>query len=261
GAGQWAEDKLQESERKYRLLFDNAGDAILIHDVEARILAVNTLACERLGYTHAELMSMTISQVDSTEEAPHVPDRIALLIAHGHLTFESVHQRKDGSLIPTEVSARQIAWDGQPATMSICRDITDRKQAEKQLTQSHDLLANLARLVPGVVYQYRLYPDGRSAFPYSSPGMNDIYEVTPEEVREDATPVFGRLHPDDYDLVSDSIQESARTLQEFYCEFRVILPRQGLRWRWSQAHPERMADGGALWHGIISDITERNKER
>ncbi|MCX5976780.1 MAG: PAS domain S-box protein, partial [Coprothermobacterota bacterium] len=48
-------------------------------------------------------------------------------------------------------------------------------------------------------------------------------------------------------------------LQEFYCEFRVILPRQGLRWRWSQAHPERMADGGALWHGIISDITERKQ--
>jgi len=89
--------------------------------------------------------------------------------------------------------------------------------------------------------------------------MNDIYEVTPEEVREDATPVFGRLHPDDYDLVSDSIQESARTLQEFYCEFRVILPRQGLRWRWSQAHPERMTDGGTLWHGIISDITERKQ--
>ena len=51
------------------------------------------------------------------------------------------------------------------------------------------------RLVPGVVYQYRLYPDGSSAFPYSSPGMNDIYEVTPEEVREDATPVFGTAAP------------------------------------------------------------------
>ena len=57
--------------------------------------------------------------------------------------------------------------------------------------QSHALLTNLARLVPGVIYQYRFYPDGRSAFPYSSPGMNDIYEVTPEEVQEDATPVSG----------------------------------------------------------------------
>ncbi len=135
--------------------------------------------------------------------------------------------------------------------------LSRRRQAEEQLVQSHALLANLARLVPGVIYQYRLYPDGRSAFPYASPGMNDIYEMTPEEVQEDATPVFGRLHPEDYDHVSHAIQESARTLQTFYCEFRVILPRQGLRWRWSQAHPERLGDGGTLWHGIISDITER----
>jgi PAS domain S-box-containing protein len=135
--------------------------------------------------------------------------------------------------------------------------VTERKEAEARIKQSHELLEKLARLVPGVVYQYRLYPDGRSAFPYSSPGMNDIYEVTPGEVQEDATPVFGRLHPKDLDRVAHAIQDSARTLQTFYCEFRVVLPRQGLRWRWSQAHPERMADGGTLWHGIISDVTER----
>ncbi|MDD5285122.1 MAG: PAS domain S-box protein [Desulfuromonadaceae bacterium] len=143
--------------------------------------------------------------------------------------------------------------------MGTIQDITDRKLAEEQLSQSRKLLINLANQVPGVVYQYRLYPDGRSAFPYSSPGMNDIYEVTPEEVQEDATPVFGRLHPDDYDNVASSIQESARTLETFYCEFRVNLPRQGLRWRWSQAQPERMPDGGTLWHGIISDITDRKQ--
>jgi len=138
-------------------------------------------------------------------------------------------------------------------------EIQQRKEVDKELLESHDLLANLARQVPGVVYQYRLYPDGRSAFPYASPGMNDIYEVTPEEVQDDATPVFGRLHPDDFDKVSNSIQESARTLRTFFCEFRVNLPKQGLRWRWSQAQPERMPDGGTLWHGIISDITERKE--
>ncbi|MEI6436930.1 MAG: response regulator, partial [Bacteroidota bacterium] len=84
-------------------------------------------------------------------------------------------------------------------------------RAEKTLAQSRDMLVNLARMVPGVIYQYRLYPDGRSAFPYSSPGMNDIYEVTPDEVREDATAVFGRLHPEDYDHVANLIQESAIT--------------------------------------------------
>ena len=69
--------------------------------------------------------------------------------------------------------------------------------------------------------------------------------------------MFGRLHPEDHDRVVQAIERSARTLETFYCEFRVVLPRQGLRWRWSQAHPERTADGGTLWHGIISDITDR----
>lgn len=136
-------------------------------------------------------------------------------------------------------------------------DDTESARLKEQRDYSQNLLENLARLVPGVIYQYRLHPDGHSEFPWSSPGMNLIYEVTPEEVRTDATIVFGRLHPEDRDRVSAAILESARTLETFYCEFRVILPRQGLRWRWSQAQPERIADGGTLWHGIIIDITER----
>ncbi len=130
------EESLRESELKHRLLFDSAGDAIFIHDMDARMLAVNRLATERTGYTQAELMSMTADQIDTPEEAPHVPDRIARLMEHGRLTFETVHQCKDGSPVPTEVSARWITWDGQPAIMSICRDITARKQAEGAMRES-----------------------------------------------------------------------------------------------------------------------------
>jgi len=127
------DEALRDSEAKHRLLFESANDVIFIHDAKARMLAVNPLAVERLGYTHAELLSMTINQVDLLEEGQHTPERIARLIEHGHLTFETVHQRKDGSLIPTEVSTRRITWDGQPAMMSICRGITQRKQAEREL--------------------------------------------------------------------------------------------------------------------------------
>lgn len=147
----------------------------------------------------------------------------------------------------------------KPTYEELEKRIQEMEKAEEESLQSYELLSNLARLVPGVIYQYHLYQDGRSAFPYASPGMNDIYEVTPEAVREDATPVYARLHPDDYDHVVDAIRKSAATLETFYCEFRVILPRQGLRWRWSQAHPRRMPDGSTLWHGIISDITERKQ--
>jgi CheY-like chemotaxis protein len=131
-----------------------------------------------------------------------------------------------------------------------------RKQSNEELQASHQLLFKLSEQVPGVIYQYRLFPDGRSCFPYASSGMNLIYELTPEEVRKDATPVFERIYPDDRDSVSELIFESARNLSHFYCEFRVVLPRQGLKWRYCDAMPEKLDDNSTLWHGIIYDITE-----
>jgi PAS domain S-box-containing protein len=149
---------------------------------------------------------------------------------------------------------------GKPVRMNgVCIDITKRKLAEEEIESNHNLLLKLSNQVPGVIYQYRLYPDGSSCFPYASNGMSMIYEYLPEEVREDATPVFGRLHPEDYNMVSELIMDSAKTLRLFLCEFRVILPVQGLRWRYSTAVPERMEDGSTLWHGIIYDITDRKK--
>ncbi|HCC48698.1 MAG TPA: hypothetical protein DEQ38_11375 [Elusimicrobia bacterium] len=130
-----------------------------------------------------------------------------------------------------------------------------RMHAEK----TTEMLARLTDQVPGVVYQYRLYPDGRSCFPYASSGMSQIYGVTPEQVREDATPVFGRLHPDDLKATSEAIFKSARALSLFHWEFRVVLPEQGLGWRMCDARPERLPDGGTLWHGVISDITGRKR--
>ena len=142
--------------------------------------------------------------------------------------------------------------------IGIAHDISERKKAEKALSETHQMMEKLARLVPGVIYQYRLYPDGHSAFPYSSPGMIDIYGVTPEEVREDASKVFTRIIPEDVDGVASAIQISAENLTTFYSgDFRVELPGRGVGWRWSQAHPEKLEDGSILWHGIILDITEK----
>ena len=255
-----AAQALNESEIRYRRLVENLPDIVYTFSKQHGGFFYSPSVQQVLGYSAEYLSAHPLLWNESIH--PDDRPRIAEILGEFEVgKFFDVEYRIQDShgkwhwlrdrSIGREVGGGEVLVEG------LATDITERKLAEEKLTQSHDLLENLARLVPGVIYQYRLYPDGRSAFPYSSPGMNDIYEVTPAEVQEDATPVFGRLHPEDYDRVADSIQESARTLQTFYCEFRVILPRQGLRWRWSQAQPERMADGGTLWHGIISDITER----
>jgi PAS domain S-box-containing protein len=147
-----AHKEFQLASQKYRLLFDNANDGIFIHDMQARILAANPMVLERLGYSQAELFSILVNQVDSAEECQHVPERMARLMEQGHLTFETTHQHKNGSLIPTEVSARLIQWDGQPAVMSICRDITDRKRAGEELAIQKNRLQALMNHIPDLIW-------------------------------------------------------------------------------------------------------------
>ena len=145
---------------------------------------------------------------------------------------------------------------------SIAQDITERKAAEDELEETLEMIDNLARLVPGVIYQYRLNPDGSSAFPLLQPWYEQHLRGF---LRRRSGKTLHRYSAGSTRMItimfSSAIQESARSLNEFFCEFRVILPRQGLRWRWSQAHPERTKDGGTLWHGIILDVTERKKKR
>jgi len=256
------EEELLASEAKHASMVANISDVIGIIGVDGLMKYKSPNIVKFFGWKPSDLVGADGWLTVHPDDLAHIQREFATLLEEDHSsrTVEYRYKCKDGSYKPIELTATNLTKDPHvDGVLLNYRDISERMQAATRLTQSHILLSNLARLVPGVIYQYRLYPDGRSAFPYSSPGMEDIYEVTPEEVREDATPVFGRLHPDDYDDVANAIQESARTLQTFYCEFRVNLPRQGLRWRWSQAHPERTEDGGTLWHGIISDITARKQ--
>ncbi|MBC7416056.1 MAG: diguanylate cyclase [Herminiimonas sp.] len=111
--------------------------------------------------------------------------------------------------------------------------------------------------MPGLVYQCRLAPDGSVSFLYASDGIGEIYELTPSDVAHDSAPIHARIHAEDRAAYQISLQESAEHLTPWHLEFRVILPRQGLRWRHANARPSRSADGGTVWHGMITDITER----
>ncbi len=135
-------------------------------------------------------------------------------------------------------------------------DVTAKKQSEFALRERDSRMKKLAQHVPGVIYQFQYFPDGRSCFPFSSDGIRDIYEVTPEEVRTDASKALSRLHPEDVARVRQSVQDSFQSLHLWTCDFRVELPGKGLRWLRGIAQPEAQADGSVVWHGYIADITE-----
>jgi diguanylate cyclase (GGDEF)-like protein/PAS domain S-box-containing protein len=138
----------------------------------------------------------------------------------------------------------------------IISDISERKVADAEREAALKLLQNIARRVPGVVYQYLMRADGSSCFPFASEAIRDIYRVSPKEVREDASKVFTVLHPDDYDAVVAAIQTSARELKPWQQEYRVKFDDGTVRWLFGNALPEPAPGGSTLWHGFITDVTE-----
>ncbi len=130
-----------------------------------------------------------------------------------------------------------------------------RESFKKEL----DKFKNLTDHVPGVIYQYRYHPDGSSYFPFASKNIYRIYEVTPDEVKNDALIAFSRIHPEDQNRVSESIRFSFENLTNWEDTFRVILPKQGLKWLNGNSKPEKLKDGSVIWHGYIKDITDKVK--
>ncbi len=124
-----------------------------------------------------------------------------------------------------------------------------------------DRLKKLMAELPGIVYQFRQFPDGRMVFPFSSPRIEELYGLSPDQAAQDANPAFGRIHPEDLPAVNASIEHSAQTLADWEATYRVGRADRGYRWISGHANPERLRDGSILWHGYLQDIHEQQQAR
>ena len=138
----------------------------------------------------------------------------------------------------------------------VARDITAEKLAEDARREALDRLQKLAALVPGVVFQFLLRPNGSMAFPYISEAAREVYGVGPEVAMEDAAFAFRMVHPDDLAQVLASMAQSARDLTPWINEHRLRRADGELRYLYAKATPQRLDDGSVLWHGFISDVTD-----
>ncbi|MDO9324543.1 MAG: PAS domain-containing protein [Methanoregula sp.] len=119
-------DELIESELRYRTLFDGASDAIFLHDTDGRIFETNTIATRLLGYSKKEFMQMRLHDLDTHPETLLTPGKVQQFQSRGHMLFETVQKRKDGSRVSVEISSRITEYFGMSAVMSTVRDLSER---------------------------------------------------------------------------------------------------------------------------------------
>src|SRR5262249_46049948 len=117
-----AEESLKQSEERYRQLFDQINDTILIHDVDGHILDGKQAACKRLGYTRDEMLQMSTVEIDAPEYSAHMALCIQQLLGEGrNSSIQGAHWTRKGDQIIVDVNATVITYAGQKAILSVCR--------------------------------------------------------------------------------------------------------------------------------------------
>ncbi|AFQ50709.1 sensor domain-containing diguanylate cyclase [Burkholderia cepacia] len=246
------------------LALTESGTGVWDRNVETGEIHYSAAWKALLGYAPHELTSRIEDAYDRLHP-DDVADVKAAMLAHFESRTDSyaVEHRirckngtykwicSRGKVITRDRNGRALRMVGTTTDITALRELAGR------LRDAATLVTNLTDQVPGLVFQLRQTADGRRFFSYASAGARDIYELTPEQIAGDADAIETRIHPADLAAYRESLQASSARLAPWRLEYRVLLPDQGMRWREGDARPQRTPDGGTIWHGFITDATER----
>ena len=141
------------------------------------------------------------------------------------------------------------------------RDITDREHANAALIASEKRFRELAANIPGATFKYVLLPDGSDSIDYISPGCEDIWEVTREELAGDPAKLWSMIVSEDLEPTRQSVQRSAETMTKWEHDFRIVTPSDKLKYLHGQGMPRKLSDGSLQWDSIFLDISEQQVQR
>ena len=279
--------ELVKAKARLRAIYNSSFDAISILGSDGFFIDGNTAAITLFGCANVEEFCRhqpsdlsPANQACGTASKTLAQHYIDLAFKNGDCRFEWLHQRADnGVIFETEALLSSLEFDGVTAIQCVQHDLTARRKAEAVLAHKEqqveqlrlalyeqnlqeaiiNRLGKIFKNIPGMLFEFRLTAEGHASLPFTSEGISSIYGLSSEQVKDDATAIFALIHPDDIDQVMVSIQESARSLQTWHMEYRVLLPQKSLRWILGVSNPEPQADGSIVWYGLKNDITARKQ--
>jgi PAS domain S-box-containing protein len=248
-----SQENIQESERKFRALFENSFDAVFLTIPDGLILAANPAACTMTGWTEDELCKMGRSAIMDTND-PRTFQALEELRRTGHIRKRELTAiRKDRQRIPVEVDSVIIPGD-QVRSFVIMKDITERKEAEIALEQSERCFRTLTEKGGELITVL----DASGTITLNIAGSNTTLGYTPEELI--GRNAFELAHPNDLphllNLFHEGVLQPGRIE---HAEFR-LRAKDG-SWRWQLAVGTNLLDDPAVGGILINsrDITERKE--
>jgi PAS domain S-box-containing protein len=192
---------LKSSEEKFRTIIEQATDAMYLADMNGYIIDTNRQASLSLGYSRDEILKMSIPQLDAVVNSEKAVKDIFQQMQQGEsFSFESLHKKKDGSILPVEINSSIITIGQTPYVLGFVRDITERKQNEEKIIRvGKHYQALIEKATDGIVL---IDIDGK--FKFISPSARKMFGYSAEdEINENPTSF---THPDDLPLVLSSLQ-------------------------------------------------------
>jgi two-component system CheB/CheR fusion protein len=240
----------------YKTLFDNVVDGIFIRDLEGHFLEVNRAICERLGYSHDELLHMTVKDIEQPEYTALFAKHTKEIQQQGHMTFETVHVSRDGRVMPTEVNSRIIQYKNQPTVISIARDITDRKR----MSEAIDLARQYAENIVSTVRDPLVVLDSDLRIVSANRSFYENFKVNPTETEGKSLYELGDRQWDNPDLrrLLEEILPEKSIITDF--ELTHAFPTIGQRVMLLNARKVVAEQHGKSFILLaIEDITERKR--
>lgn len=253
-----AEEGMADEANRRRILMEQSRDGIVILDQNGKVYEANRQFAAMLGYSLEEVKHLQVWDWEDQWTPQQLLEMIRSVDATGD-HFETRHYRKDGSLYDVEISTNGAVLGGQKLVFCVCRDISERKSAERALRQSEERLRVLMGNLPGMAYRCLNAPGWSMEF--VSEGCRALTGYEPEEfMGKNAVPFEDTIHPEDRKDIYDKVQECVSTGRQFHLEYRIITKRGVEKYVWEQG--QLVSDPGSemQWlEGFIMDITEHRK--
>ena len=248
-----SEEALRESEEKYRQLFENESDAVMIFNAETlRFEDANRATLDLFGYSKEEFLTLTVADVSVEKEKT----RLAVKkVKSGGLDSKFVllryFRKKDGSVFPGEINAGKFISGGRKKIIGAVRDITERMNAQEDLRKSEKRYRDLFNSIP--IGLYRTTPEG--SILDVNPAMLDILGYSDRDGLLQLKSLETYVDPDDREQFQHLLEE-----QGFVHDFTVRLHRYDGRRIWVTINTTIVHDTESqitYYEGAMADISDR----